>query len=73
MAPAVITSIISREDEPKKRASFIKDYMVEVTDFDGEVSTYYLEARSCEEASGKAENLASKDGVQTDFICVYEF
>lgn len=57
----------------KKRAQSLKTYMVEVIDFDGEQTVYYLDARTDDEASEGARALAEADGIQINQMLVYEF
>lgn len=46
-------------------------YIVDVFDFDNEVSTYDVEAESASEASEQAESLALSQGVQVSYCNVY--
>ena len=57
----------------KKVASSFKsnNYLVEVVDFDNEVSTYEVEAMSASEASEQAEEIAMSAGVQVSYCNVY--
>ncbi len=57
----------------KKVASSSKsnNYLVEVVDFDNEVSTYEVEAVSASEASEQAADMAMSVGVQVSYCNVY--
>ena len=72
MAPTFMTSRISPLGD-QQSAQRMKYYMVEVTDFDGNQSVYYLDARSDNEACQGALALASADGIQICQMLVYEF
>ena len=47
------------------------NYLVQVVDFDNEVSTYEVEAVSASEASEQAADMAMAAGVQVSYCNVY--
>ena len=46
-------------------------YIVDVFDFDNEIHTFEVEARTADEASEQAESLALSQGVQVSYCNVY--
>ena len=54
----------SQKSKKGYRSSRYNNYMVEVVDFDNEVSTFEVDARSEQEASEQAQALAMSSGVQ---------
>ncbi len=55
------------------RSCELNNYMVEVVDFDNEVNTYEVDARSEQEASEMAESLAEADGMIASYCNVYRY
>ena len=62
----------SRTDKKVASSSKSNNYLVEVVDFDNEVSTYEVEAESASEASEQAESLALSQGLQVSYCNVYQ-
>ncbi|MBO6251932.1 MAG: hypothetical protein J6N71_11375 [Muribaculaceae bacterium] len=61
----------SRADKKVASSSKSNNYLVDVVDFDNEVSTYEIEAASASEASEAAEEIALSAGVQVSYCNVY--
>ena len=61
----------SRADKKVASSSKSNNYLVDVVDFDNEVSTYEIEATSASEASEQAEEIAMSAGVQVSYCNVY--
>ena len=61
----------SRVCKEVSNSSKSNNYLVEVVDFDYEVSTYEVEAVSASEASEQAESLAMSQGVQVSYCNVF--
>ena len=61
----------SRASKKVASSSKSNNYLVEVVDFDNEVSTYEVEAESASEASEQAEEIAMSAGVQVSYCNVY--
>ena len=53
------------------RSSKYNNYMVEVVDFDNESHTYEVDARSEQEASELAQDMAMSEGLQVSYCNVY--
>ena len=53
------------------RSSKYNNYMVEVVDFDNESHTYEVDARSEQEASEQAADMAMAEGLQVSYCNVY--
>ena len=53
------------------RSSNYNNYMVEVVDFDNELHTFEVDARSEQEASEQAADMAMAAGVQVSYCNVY--
>ena len=54
------------------RSSKYNNFVVEVVDFDNEVSSYEIEAESAQEAGAKAQDIAQQAGTQVNYCNVYE-
>ena len=61
----------SRSGKKGFRSSNYNNYMVEVVDFDNESHTFELDARSEEEASELAQEMAAAAGVHASYCNVY--
>ena len=61
----------SRVGKKVSSSSKSNNYLVEVVDFDNEVSTYEVEAVSASEASEQAADMAMAAGVQVSYCNVY--
>ena len=61
----------SRVGKKGYRSSKSNNYLVQVVDFDNEVSTYEVEAVSASEASEQAADMAMSAGVQVSYCNVY--
>ena len=61
----------SRASKKVASSSMSNNYLVEVVDFDNEVSTYEVEAESASEASEQAAYMAMSAGVQVSYCNVY--
>lgn len=70
MAPIYMTAVMNTAIAGKKSKNSMKSFMVEVVDFDGISSEYYVDARSESEAYTKARECAEADFVQIDKMFV---
>jgi hypothetical protein len=61
----------SRVCKEVSSSSKSNNYLVQVVDFDNEVSTYEVEAVSASEASEQAADMAMAAGVQVSYCNVY--
>ena len=61
----------SRVCKEVSSSSKSNNYLVEVVDFDNEVSTYEVEAESASEASEQAAQMAMSQGTQVSYCNVY--
>lgn len=61
----------SRVGKKVSSSSKSNNYLVQVVDFDNEVSTYEVEAVSASEASEQAADMAMAAGVQVSYCNVY--
>ena len=68
-SPAFAASRASKKVASSSKSN--NSYIVDVFDFDNEVSTYDVEAESASEASEQAESLALSQGVQVSYCNVY--
>ena len=67
-SPALAASRVGKKVSSSSKSN---NYLVEVVDFDNEVSTYEVEAHTASEASEQAESLALSQGVQVSYCNVY--
>ena len=63
-----MTHIMNFATSTTSRSNRIKEYQVEVIDFDGDSHTVYVEAHNEEEASDKAAEMVGN----ADYTMVYE-
>lgn len=67
-----MTAVMNSAIASKKSKNSMKTFMVEVVDFDGISTEYYIDARSEREAYTKARECAEADFIQIDKMLVYE-
>ena len=67
-SPAFAASRVGKKVSSSSKSN---NYLVQVVDFDNEVSTYEVEAESASEASEQAADMAMSAGVQVSYCNVY--
>ena len=66
--PATAASGVSKKGF---RSTAYNNYVVDVMDFDNEIHTFEVEARTADEASEQAAELAMSQGTQVSYCNVY--
>ena len=61
----------SRDRKGYRSSNRYNNYMVEVVDFDNEVNTFEVDARSEHEAAEMAQDMAAAAGLQVSYCNVY--
>ena len=67
--PAIAASGVSKKGF---RSTAYNNYVVDVVDFDNEIHTFEVEARTDNEASEQAERIAFEMGIQVSYINIYK-
>ena len=67
--PATAASGVSKKGF---RSTAYNNYVVDVVDFDNEIHTFEVEARTDNEASEQAERIAFEMGIQVSYINIYK-
>jgi transposase len=65
-------SAASTASKKDYRSTAYNNYSADLVDFDNEVYTFEVEARTESEASDKAERIAFEMGIQVSYINIYK-